>query len=209
MNQRRTWDSASGCIEVNETINYYNKHAGEYYKNTIGADFDHLQRKFVSFLPENARIIDVGCGSGRDVKAFCDMGYRAIGLDASEELANEAKKKLGIEVIVGDMTTWKAQEPFDGVWCCASLLHLHEDEANAFFQNLQCNLKPDGILFISVKEGIKTGYDEKGRYMRNYTEQDLRSKLRNASFEIIEIDTSEDSLGRDGFRWLNAFCRLK
>lgn len=190
---------------MNDTIEYYNQHASEYYKSTIDVDFDQLRRRFVSLLPEGARIIDIGCGSGRDVKAFCDMGYQAIGLDASEELADEARKNLGVEVIVGDMTTWKAQEPFDGIWCCASLLHLREEEANAFFQNLQYNLKPGGILFLSVKEGIETGYDEKGRYMRNYTEQELRSKLEDADLEVIELNTSEDGLGRDGFRWLNAF----
>ncbi len=193
---------------MNDTIKYYNQHAGEYYKSTIDVDFEQLRRRFVSLLPEGTRIIDIGCGCGRDVKAFCNMGYQAIGLDASEELANEAKKNLGVEVIIGDMTTWRAQEPFDGIWCCASLLHLREEEANAFFQNLQYNLKPDGILFLSVKEGIKTGYDEKGRYMRNYTEQELKRKFETAGLEIIEIDTSEDGLGRAGFRWLNAFCRL-
>jgi hypothetical protein len=68
-------------------------------------------------------------------------------------------------------------------------------------------LKPGGILFLSVKEGIKTGPDEKGRYMHNYTEQELRTKLETAGFEIMETDTSEDSLGRSGFRWLNVFAR--
>lgn len=194
---------------MSDTINYYDKHAGEYFNSTVNVDFDHLRRKFVSFLPEHARIIDIGCGSGRDVKAFCDMGYDAIGFDASKGLATEAEKQLGIEVQVGDMTTWIADEPFDGIWCCAALLHLHEEEANAFLQNLRFNLKPGGILFLSVKDGIETGLDEKGRYMHNYTKQELRKKLATAGLEILEIDTYEDSLGRGGFRWLNAFCKRK
>ena len=191
---------------MNETIRYYNQHASEYFTSTVDVDFDQLRQKFVSFLPEHARIIDIGCGSGRDVKAFCDMGYQAVGLDASEGLAEEAEKQLGVEVQVGDMATWVAEEPFDGIWCCAVLLHLNEDEADRFLHNLQQNLKSGGILFLSVKEGIETGLDEKGRYMHNYTEQELRTKLETVGFEIIEIDTSEDSLGRDGFRWLNFFC---
>ena len=193
---------------MNDTISYYDKHAGDYFNSTVDVDFDLLRKKFVSFLPEHARIIDIGCGSGRDVKAFCDMGYQAVGLDASEGLAAEAEKQLCIEVQVGDMATWVAQEPFDGIWCCAALLHLHEEEANAFLQNLHVNLRSGGILFLSVKEGIQTGQDAKGRYMHNYTEQELRKKLATAGLEILEIDTSEDSLGRGGFRWLNVFATL-
>lgn len=208
MNRQRIWGSASGCTKVNETIKYYNQHAGEYYKSTINVDFNQLHRKFVSLLPENARIIDIGCGSGRDVKAFCDLGYQAIGLDASEELANEAMRHLEIEVVVGDMATWVAQEPFDGIWCCAALLHLREEEANSFFHNLQYNLKPGGILFLSVKEGIETGPDEKERYMRNYTKQELSEKLENAGLESIAIEKTADRLGRDDFHWLNALAKM-
>ena len=194
---------------MNETIKYYNKNAEAYYQSTVAVDFEQQRKRFVSYLPEHARIIDIGCGSGRDVKAFCDMGYRAVGLDASEALAEVSRRTLGIEVLVGDMSTWIAEKPFDGIWCCASLLHLHEDEADQFLNNLRLNLKPGGILFLSVKEGIETGYDEKGRYMHNYTKQELRRKLETAGLEIIEIDTSEDSLGRGGFRWLNVFCRMQ
>lgn len=193
---------------MNDTIRYYDQHAGEYINSTVDVDFDQLRKKFVSFLPEHARIIDIGCGSGRDVKAFCDMGYQAIGLDASEGLAAEAEAQLGIEVQVGDMATWIAQDPFDGIWCCAALLHLHEGEANAFLQSLRFNLKPGGILFLSVKEGIKTGPDEKGRYMQNYAEPELREKLETAGLTVIEINTTTDSLGRDDFHWLNAFARM-
>ena len=192
---------------MNKTIEYYNQNASEYFSNTVNVNFDQLRRKFVSYLPENATIIDIGCGSGRDVKAFCEMGYQAIGLDASEELAAEARKQLDVEVVAGDMTKWKAQKPFDGIWCCAALLHLHEEEADCFFQNLRFNLKPGGVLFLSVKEGILSGFDEKGRYMQNYTEQELQAKLEAVGLEIIEIDNTIDQLGRDDFHWLNAFAR--
>ena len=98
---------------MSSTIDYYNHHAAEYFNDTVDVDFDALRRKFVTLLPKDAKIIDVGCGSGRDVKAFCDMGFDAIGLDASEELAAQAENRLGIQVIVCDMSKWKAEEPFD------------------------------------------------------------------------------------------------
>lgn len=192
---------------MNETIDYYNQNAEQYYQSTVDVDFEQLRKKFVSYLPEHARIIDIGCGSGRDVKAFCDLGYQAVGLDASEELAAIAMEKLGIEVQVGDMETWIAGEPFDGIWCCASLLHLNEGDADQFFSNLHHNLKPGGLLFLSVKEGIRTGSDEKGRFMQNYTEEDLRRIIERAGLDIIEMERSVDKLGRDDFAWLNVYSR--
>ena len=194
---------------MNRTIEYYDKHAGEYFRATAGADFNALRRKFISYLPEHARIIDIGCGSGRDVKAFCDMGYQAIGLDASEKMAREAMEQLGIEVISGDMADWICEEPFDGVWCCAALLHLYDEDADRFLQNLRYNLKPGGILFLSVKEGIETGYDEKGRYMRNFTGEELRERLEKTGMQILETGVTADKLGRDAFRWMNIFAERK
>ena len=193
---------------MNETIEYYNRNADAYYRNTVDAVFDRLRRKFVSYLPEHARIIDIGCGSGRDVKAFRDMGYEAVGLDASKEMARVAREQLGIDVITGDMSEWIAEEPYDGIWCCASLLHLHEEEAERFLSNLKINLKPGGVIFLSVKEGIETGYDDKGRYLRNYTEGELREKLPSAGISVVSINKTGDQLGRAGFQWLNFIGEL-
>ena len=175
---------------MNETIDYYNRNADAYYRNTVDADFDRLRRKFVSYLPEHGRIIDIGCGSGRDVKAFRDMGYEAVGLDASTEMARVAREQLGIDVITGDMSEWIAEEPYDGIWCCASLLHLHEEKADRFLSNLKYNLKDNGIILISVKEGIETGIDEKGRYIRNYTEEELVKYIEATGLEVLETENS-------------------
>ena len=192
---------------MNQTIDYYNQNADAYFQNTVDADFDQLRRKFVSYLPDHARIIDIGCGSGRDVKAFCDMGYNAVGLDASEEMARVARERLGVDVITGDMADWIAEEPYDGIWCCAALLHLHEDEAERFLSNLKTNLKSGGVVLISVKEGIESGYDDKGRYMRNYTEIELGEKLESVGMEVMETENSGDLLGRNQFKWINVFAR--
>ena len=192
---------------MNQTIDYYNQNADAYFQNTVDADFDQLRRKFVSYLPDHARIIDIGCGSGRDVKAFCDMGYNAVGLDASEEMARVARERLGVDVITGDMADWIAEEPYDGIWCCAALLHLHEDEAERFLSNLKTNLKSGGVVLISVKEGIESGYDDKGRYMRNYTENELGEKLESVGMEVMETENSGDLLGRNQFKWINVFAR--
>lgn len=191
---------------MNETIKYYNDNAAAYYDSTVNADLTTIREAFASFLPDGATIIDIGCGSGRDVKAFCDLGYKAIGLDSSEELAKLAKEKLGIDVIIGDMSSWVSDVPYDGIWSCASLIHLNDIEKVQFFKDLEQNLKSGGIIYISVKEGVETGIDEKGRFISNCTFEKLQKYLQDADCRVIEKIITEDKLDRDT-KWLNVIAK--
>ena len=192
-----------GIYEMNSTIEYYNNNAEEYYGRSAGADLGDAISRFAWYLPDGARIIDIGCGSGRDTAAFIDMGYDAVGLDASVEMARVAREMFGIEVIVADMASWVADEPYDGVWCCASLLHLGDSEVERFFGNLRGNVADGGVVFVSVKTGIETGIDENGRFMRNFDEDEIHGLLDDAGFEVKEVWKTEDGLGRDHVVWLN------
>ncbi len=194
---------------VRSTIDYYNRIADSYYWTTVGIDMSKLRNAFAAYLPAEARVIDLGCGSGRDVMAFGDMGHEASGLDASKELVELAKERLEVKASVGDMVTWRASEPYDGIWCCASLIHLNEEEKKRFFGNLQYNLKPGGVIYISVKEGIETGTDEEGVYTSNCTADELKSFLNGAGCEILETVVTEDAMGRPGVKWLNVIAKKR
>ena len=188
---------------MNDTINYYNKHAEQYYQATVDVDFTVAYDRFLKYVSQRGKIIDMGCGSGRDVAAFIERGYEAIGVDASKELAELASGEKKIPVMVGDMTTWIADEPVDGIWCCASLLHLQDRELKRFIDNLCINLKRGGALYVSVKSGVVTGFDDKGRYMRNFTESELEPLLLRADIEVVDRWITEDKMNRDGFQWIN------
>lgn len=194
---------------MRSTIDYYNRIADSYYWTTVGIDMSKLRNAFAAYLPSEARVIDLGCGSGRDVMAFGDMGHEASGLDASKELVELAKERLEVKASVGDMVTWRASEPYDGIWCCASLIHLNEEEKKRFFGNLQYNLKPGGVIYISVKEGIETGTDEEGVYTSNCTAEELKSFLNGAGCEILETVVTEDAMGRPGVKWLNVIAKKR
>lgn len=194
---------------MQSTIDYYNRNADSYYWTTVGIDMSKLRNMFASYLPAEARVIDLGCGSGRDVMAFCDMGHDACGLDAAKDLVEIAKERLDIKVVLGDMSTWKAGEPYDGIWCCASLIHLDDKEKERFFDNLKHNLKPGGVIYISVKEGIKTGTDEEGVYTGNCTEAELKNYLSGAGCEIADSVVTEDEMRRPGVKWLNVIARKR
>lgn len=193
-----------GICTMNSTIDYYNRNAETYFDRTADVDFEDTYKRFLQYVPDGGRIMDLGCGSGRDVKWFCEHGYNACGLDASEELATKARDQYGITVDTGLIEEWIAEEPYDGVWCCASLMHIDEEGCRLFFDNLQRNLKTGGALYVSVKSGIKTGTDESGRYFRNFSEEDIPEMADGtANLEIKELWYTDDSLARTDFRWLN------
>ena len=188
---------------MNDTIRFYNGNAESYYHSTADVDFAESYDRFLKYIPEHGSIIDIGCGSGRDAATFASRGYRAVGLDASEELAKIAERHTGIHVIVADMAGWICEKPYDGIWSCASLLHLRDNELKMFFRNLQENLKVGGAIFVSVKSGIETGIDDKGRFMRNFTKKELEDLLRIAGIEVKEQWETEDQFSRNGFSWIN------
>ena len=194
---------------VNQTISYYNNNAEEYYENTKNVDFSDTYARFLKYIPEGGKIADLGCGSGRDTAHFSSKGYQAFGVDASEELATIATRNAGIKVIVSDMSTWQADEPLDGIWCCASLLHLNDDEITTFFNNIPINLKPDGAMFLSVKIGEKTGIDDKGRYVKYFSIGEIESLIKEAELVICDEWFSSDKIGRAETKWINIISKKR
>lgn len=190
---------------MNGTIKYYDEHASYYFEKTSHVDLVVLYKEFLKYVPVGGRIMDLGCGSGRDVKWFRDHGYEAYGLDASERLVTIARDKLEIPVEVGHIEEWIADEAFDGIWCCASLMHLDDISFDMFLSNLRCNLRQGGALFISVKEGIDSGVSEDGRYFRDFNDETLNAFISHyKGLRIEKVWYTTDKLYRDSFRWMNA-----
>ena len=193
---------------MNKTIAYYDMHADEYFEQTCGVDFSDAYGRFLKYIPAGGSIVDLGCGSGRDTAWFTAHGYQAIGVDASEKMVELACERLHIQAQVARMEDWIAETPFDGIWCCASLLHLDDEALRSFFEHLAVNLKEGGALFISVKTGIRSGDDSLGRYMVDFSEQKLEGLHSYCKgLAIEEIWYTRDELGRDAFRWMNAILR--
>ena len=106
------------------TLDYYNKNAISFIEGTLHVDFSTLQNKFASYIEKGGSILDLGCGSGRDSKAFLEMGYSVVAIDGSQELCKLASKYIGQNVLCSTFQEYSPEELFDGIWACASLLHL-------------------------------------------------------------------------------------
>ncbi|MBM6751642.1 class I SAM-dependent methyltransferase [Mediterraneibacter glycyrrhizinilyticus] len=188
---------------------YYEINAKQYAAATFSADMSEQYRRFLPLLKEGVRILDVGSGSGRDACCFQKMGYQVTALEPSKNLCREIRKVFPGEVICSDIQNYRPRERYDGIWACASFLHLQEEEVLCFFEKIDLYLNDNGIVYLSGKNGIPTGKAEDGRYFLEFTEGLVEKILVvNERVRMEELWYTGDVSGRDGFRWMNVMFRI-
>lgn len=193
---------------MNTTNKFYEENAAAYFSQTINTPMSY--DRFLAYLAPRSTIMDLGCGSGRDAKHFMEQGYQVHALDSSVALGQLVSTTLTIPVTISTIEEWAPAKKYDGIWSCASLLHLEWSEIKSFFARLPHFLEQNGVIFVSVKSGIETGFDEKGRYFTNFTEEMVEEILTLVpQLALEELWYSGDNLNRDGFKWMNFIIKLK
>jgi len=195
---------------MKDTIEYYDENADMLFERYNSAQMAESYALFTAYLKPGSSIVDLGCGSGRDMKYFSSLGYSVSGVDASSSLAALAREYSGCDVECTDFLSWNPECQYDAFWANASLLHLDERELLEFFRTKLRFLRPGGIFYCSLKKGIETGVDEDGRFFQNYTDGLLRKILKEArELEVLEKREAKDGLGRE-IVWIQiAFSRKK
>ncbi|MTD27804.1 class I SAM-dependent methyltransferase [Erwinia sorbitola] len=184
---------------------YYQQHAQRFFSDTVAVDMSILYQPFVANLKPGAWILDAGCGSGRDAKAFSEMGYRVDAFDASAELVELARQHSGLPVVRKRFEEVVEVERYDGIWCCASLLHVPLSELQGVMARLAKTLKPGGIWYISFKYGSGERESD-GRVFTDMNEaglKDLLVGLNNITLTDSWI-TGDKRPGRQDEQWLNS-----
>ena len=195
---------------TNVTLDYYNQKASEFYNNTVKVNFSKIQQDFCKYIATGGKILDLGCGSGRDSKAFLDAGYDVTAIDGSSELCKIASQFIGKDVECTTFQDYQTDTIFDGIWACATLLHLNKEDIVKVMNKLSKNLKQDGCFYASFKYGDFSGI-RNGRFFQNMTETSFKELLKNMPYyELISFAiTSDVRSGREDEKWLNAFLRRK
>lgn len=193
---------------MEKTIDYYNENAKSFIDGTISVDFSQIQNVFLELLPNNAHILDFGCGSGRDTKYFLDRGYQVDAMDGSMELCKAASEYTGIRVKQMLFQKLAEVEKYDGIWACASILHVKKEELSDIIRKMSLATKENGIIYISFKYGDYEG-ERNGRYFTDMTENSMKEML--ADFPELEVEkqwiTGDVRDGRGNERWLNMILR--
>lgn len=189
--------------------NYYESNAERYAAETFFTDMSEQYQSFLPLLKKGAKILDVGSGSGRDACYFQKYGYHVTALEPSKNLCREIRKVFSGEIVCSDIQNYRPTERYDGIWACASLIHLQEEELLRFFEKINLFLKANGIIYVSGKNGILTGKAEDGRYFLEFTEQLVKKILTvNEQLKLEQLWYTEDVGGREGFRWMNGILKM-
>lgn len=193
-----------------DSIEYYNKYAAKVFEDTVEQNMDDIQKVFLDKLEEGDTILDLGCGSGRDSLAFYEAGFDVTPLDASEEMCKLAEIHTGLDVLQMTFEEMDFDSVFDGVWACASLVHVPKKELQDILRKIQEALKDGGLFYMSVKKGDFEGFRGE-RYFSDYTAESAeRAVEESGRFEVLKVWETEDVRSGHGETvWINVLARKK
>jgi SAM-dependent methyltransferase len=189
------------------SIGWYDANAEDFVARTLGAGMEGIRARFLAHVPPGGAVLDAGCGSGRDALAFRQAGYAVSAFDGSARLAEMAARTAGLPVRRMTFAEMDWEAAFDGVWACATLLHLGPDDLPGALANIRRALRPGGAFYCSFKEGDTQRFAN-GRYFTDLTLVRLRTLLASAGFELLDLWDGDD--GRPdhaGERWVSAVSR--
>ena len=191
---------------IDKNVDYYNRNADSFFEGSINADMSVVRARFLSYVPAGGRILDAGCGSGRDSKVFMEAGYDVVSFDASEEMCKRASEYIGREVKNMRFEEMSFANEFDGIWACASLLHVAFEKLPEIVKKLHEALRTNGAVYASFKygEGTKIRGD---RVFSDFTEESVIPLFENAGYKIVSNVVGTDSRpGREDEKWVNVIC---
>lgn len=192
------------------TIAHYDRHAGDYLRFTWDHDIRENYALFLGALEEvgGTRILDLGCGVGRDLRQFAEAGFDAVGLDGSAAMLAAARRLTGRPTWQQDFLDLKLPESeFDGVFANACLFHVPPRRLPAVLTAIRGTLRSSGVLFASNP----TGSDEEGwfggRYVCLYSQRSWCRLVRQAGFRRIGLLHRPPGLPRKQQNWLATLWR--
>lgn len=188
-----------------DSNHFYDRNADDFTSRTVDLDMSALYEPFLKRLAPGARILDAGCGPGRDLSAFTNLGFAVVGIDASREMIAQARARSGAEVHQLRFQDVAFDGEFDAVWACASLLHVPRAELPDVFKRLAWAMKPGGVWYLSFKYG-QSEREKDGRHFTDLDESALAELVGELpDVEIVESWRTWDVRPeRSHEAWLNA-----
>jgi len=192
------------------TLDHYNQHADSFWEGTRDHDVTQNRAALLEHLRGEApfRILDFGCGPGRDLKAFKDLGHEVIGLDGAQRFVDLARNYSGCEVWHQDFLQLELpSDYFDGIFANASLFHVPSQELPRVLRELWLTLKIDGVLFSSNPRGENQEGWSGQRYGAYYDLERWREFVTAAGFTEITHYYRPPGLPRAEQPWIASLWR--
>ena len=184
---------------LSETIETYENNAEAYRDSRAHYKMSIFMDPFLDLI-QGKRILDIGCGPGRDSNVFVDKGCDVTGIDITQafiEMAQQAVPEA--EFYNMDIRQLQFEDNiFNGAWASAILLHLKPEDFQQALQEIYRVLAPEGILFFSVKEGSGTDVSTSEtlgggmRFFQYYTVDEVRGMIEQTPFKVISLEASNE-----------------
>ena len=190
------------------TLSYYDSNAPLYIEATKYVDMKDLYDRLIPLIRKNGKILDFGCGSGRDSKYFIDQHYDVTAIDGSREMCKYASIFINQKVKQIRFEEFNERLKYDGIWACSSLLHLEKAVLKDVLQRLERALKKDGYIYASFKYGEQEGYQGE-RYFINFSKDSFSRFIEEINnLNIIQMWITNDKRKDKGQElWLNAILK--
>nr|WP_319521091.1 class I SAM-dependent methyltransferase [uncultured Sphaerochaeta sp.] len=175
---------------------------------TRDVDMTSHYTMFLPYIPPGGRILDAGCGSGRDSRYFLDSGYQVEAFDLSESMVEAACDLTGLPVRQLSFQKMDYKNSFDGIWACASLLHVPLCELPSVFQKMAVALKEHGVLYCSFKLQAED-FQREGRHFTCFSTDVFKLFVDELPWFSLEelVQTRDLRPGRAEEHWLNTILK--
>jgi len=190
------------------TLKFYEENAERFIADSAHIDMRAYYESFTKFVPAGGSILDAGSGSGRDSLAFAEMGFKVTAFDASRKMVDATRQRAKVPVVLMSFEDLAFDEMFDGIWACASLLHMPRARLAEVFIRFSNILRSSGVIYASFKYG-RNEREEAGRFFCDFDEQLLSKCVDNVpSLDVVNLWVTIDQRPqRNDQKWLN--CLLK
>lgn len=196
--------------KIFKNLNYYEEHANLLVNRYESADVSEVQQLLLQTFYKNSKLLEIGCGSGRDASFMTKHNFDVTAIDGSKNMIEEAKQihpelsqKLFHKTLPSDL---EFNQIFDGIYSIATLMHLSENNLKNTLSKIYNLLNQNGKFLLSVslfRDDIdKNGFDDKGRFFLVLSFESWINLLENVGFKILDTKTNSDGLGRGGIEWL-------
>lgn len=185
------------------THHYYSEEAIAYAAETLIIDIASETQAICLATAPPAKILDLGCGSGRDTLYFRSKGYEVTPVDSSPAMCQLAAVETQSPVIPKNVLSLGYDKEFDAIWASACLPHIPKNELNDALTQCMKALKPGGLLYFSLKSGEGEGIDPQGRFTARYTREEIEHRLQSFPCDIVSIWSSQAARRNSNEIWLN------
>ena len=187
------------------SVDYYNNNSESFIKDTRNIDMKKNYEVFLANIPDQGLILDAGCGSGRDSLIFQKLGYRVDAFDGSSSMVSEAKKLTGLNIKLSTFEDFEFNRSYNGIWACASLLHVRRVNLPSILTRLSEGLISGGVLYSSFKYGNNERLNGE-RYFNDINEHVLKAYVDTVpNISVMQTWVTGNRRTNDNDeKWLNS-----